>query len=309
MNESQELSMPAVHRSFRTALAVALTCFSFQATAAGITREFDVDPGGSLVLTADGSTLDVRGGTHDGMVIHITRRDDDAEAIEDDYVIEFDQDGNAVTGTIKRKSQFGGWGSRGLDIEILLPAAFDVDLKTSGGSIDVESLAGVIKARTSGGDLNFESVDGPITGRTSGGSVHLATTSGDAYLRTSGGKITIGKVSGAITARTSGGSISIDGAGAGVDAHTSGGNIDATFAEQPQADSSLSTSGGSIDIRLSPDAALHVDAKTSGGSVSTQLPVTVIGEVKRSQLEGDLNGGGPLLHLRTSGGSIRLKEI
>jgi hypothetical protein len=300
--------MPALHRSFRTALAVALTCFSLQAVAAGITREFDVDSGGSLVLKADGSTLDVRGGTRDGMVIHITRRDDDAEAIEDDYIIEFDQDGNAVTGTIKRKNRFSGWGSRGLDIEILVPAAFDLDVATSGGDIDIESLAGVIGARTSGGDLNFEAVDGPITGRTSGGSIYLETTSGDADLRTSGGKITIGKVAGAITARTSGGNISIDGAGAGVDAHTSGGNIDATFAEQPQADSSLSTSGGSIDIRLNPGAAVHVDAKTSGGSVKTELPLTVVGEFKRGRLEGDLNGGGPLLHLRTSGGSIRLKE-
>ena len=51
---------------------------------------------------------------------------------------------------------------------------------------------------------------------------------------------------------------------------------------------------------------LDVDAKTSGGSVSTDFPVTVMGELKRSALKGKINAGGPQMYLRTSGGNIRL---
>jgi DUF4097 and DUF4098 domain-containing protein YvlB len=303
--------MPDIPRFFLpgAAVAAALTVFSAPALGAGISEAFDVTSGGSLVLEADGSTIDVQGRGDDEMTIRITRGDDDADAIEEDYDIEFSMDGNSVTGTVKRKSRFGNWIRRGLQIDIELPESFDVNLKTSGGRIDIESLSGVIEARTSGGSLSFEDVDGPITGRTSGGSIHLDGTSGDADLQTSGGKITIGTVAGAITARTSGGSISIDGAGSGVEAHTSGGGVSATFRHQPEADSTLSTSGGSVEVRLHPDIAVSLDAKTSGGSVRTELPVTVVGEVKRTRLTGDLNGGGPLLHLRTSGGSIRITSL
>jgi hypothetical protein len=40
--------------------------------------------------------------------------------------------------------------------------------------------------------------------------------------------------------------------------------------------------------------------------VSCDLPVTVVGDRERTELKGDLNGGGALLHVRTSGGGIRI---
>jgi hypothetical protein len=49
-----------------------------------------------------------------------------------------------------------------------------------------------------------------------------------------------------------------------------------------------------------------VDAKTSGGKVVTEFPVIVQGELKKSVLVGKINGGGPELLLRTSGGNIKL---
>jgi hypothetical protein len=56
------------------------------------------------------------------------------------------------------------------------------------------------------------------------------------------------------------------------------------------------------------DIGVDVNARTSGGSVHTEFPVTVQGEIKRSRLDAKLNGGGPELYLRTSGGSIYLKK-
>jgi hypothetical protein len=40
--------------------------------------------------------------------------------------------------------------------------------------------------------------------------------------------------------------------------------------------------------------------------VSCDLPVTVVGERDRSELRGELNGGGAVLRARTSGGGIRI---
>jgi len=39
------------------------------------------------------------------------------------------------------------------------------------------------------------------------------------------------------------------------------------------------------------------------------LPVTTVGEHKRSSLKGKLNGGGKSLVLKTSGGNIRLLKL
>jgi hypothetical protein len=53
---------------------------------------------------------------------------------------------------------------------------------------------------------------------------------------------------------------------------------------------------------------LDVNAKTSGGRVHTDFPVSISGEINKSSMRGRMNGGGPELYLRTSGGSIYLKK-
>jgi hypothetical protein len=49
-----------------------------------------------------------------------------------------------------------------------------------------------------------------------------------------------------------------------------------------------------------------VDASTSGGSVSSDFPVPSSGN--RQSLRAAINGGGPLLQLRTSGGGIHIQK-
>ena len=79
---------------------------------------------------------------------------------------------------------------------------------------------------------------------------------------------------------------------------------------QPQDECNLRTSGGGITLTLIPDIAVDVEAETSGGRVSTDFAVesAIQGKVPRNRLKGSINGGGPLLKLRTSGGSIRLQK-
>jgi len=127
--------------------------------------------------------------------------------------------------------------------------------------------------------------------------------------KSSGGSIDVHHVGGDLYARTSGGSIAIDEALGAVDAQTSGGSIRANFARQPRADSRLSTSGGGITISVAPNVAFDVDAHTSGGDVDTDVPVTLLGRQSESSLQGKINGGGPKLVLRSSGGGIRLRKM
>jgi len=300
-------------------------------------KTFTVTPGGRLVMDVDRGSIEVTTGAGDKVDIEVTRTarsgsERDAERLFDDHHISMEQQGNTVT--IQAELQRGGrriWGSDSwrLNVEyhITVPKQFSVDLKTSGGGITVADLEGEVLAKSSGGGLHFGHIKGPVTGRTSGGGIDLDGGEGNASVKTSGGGIRIGDVNGEVDAETSGGSITIARArgrvtahssGGGIkveevdgtiDASTSGGSVTARITGQPKGNCRLETSGGSVTVYLGPSLKVSIDAKTSGGGVSTDLPLTVQGKLGSSSLQGDLNGGGPLLTLRTSGGGIHLKAL
>ena len=127
---------------------------------------------------------------------------------------------------------------------------------------------------------------------------------------TSGGSIRIDRTVGSVNAKTSGGGITVEEVMGNINAKTSGGSIKTYISRQPEGDCSLETSGGNVTVYLIEGIAVDVDARTSGGHVSTDVPITVVvqGKINRNRLQGAINGGGPLLKLRTAGGSIHLRK-
>ena len=303
-----------------------------------IERSFQVASGGRLTVDSDRGPIEVRTADHDHVEVKIERKvkkngKRSVEEVLADLPITFDHsdDGITIRGKYREKSRWPWNRERNrLQVKFLItvPHRYNVDLKTSGGGISVADLEGEVRSQTSGGGLRFGNITGSVWGRTSGGSIKLEGTEGDADVKTSGGKITIGSVVGAVEAKTSGGSISIDKATGGVNAKTSGGSITveevmgginaktsggsikAYISRQPEGDCSLETSGGSVTAYLVEDIGIDVEARTSGGSVSTDVPIATVvqGKVRKNRLQGAINGGGPLLKLRTSGGSIRLHK-
>jgi DUF4097 and DUF4098 domain-containing protein YvlB len=116
----------------------------------------------------------------------------------------------------------------------------------------------------------------------------------------------LGKIRGDVDVKTSGGSIRVDEVSGTINAHTSGGSITAIISQQPLGDSRLTTSGGSVSASLAPSIAVDLTASTSGGRVSSEFEVD--GSVKKTRITGKVNGGGPKLVLKTSGGSVRIKK-
>jgi len=120
--------------------------------------------------------------------------------------------------------------------------------------------------------------------------------------------LNLSQIDGDVEAKTSGGHINIEQISGTIKAGTSGGMVKAHFASHPLQACRLETSGGHVEVTLPEDSPVHVDARTSGGRVSTELPVTLTGELG-SHLKADVNGGGPELFLRTSGGHIKLYKL
>ncbi len=309
--------------------AVAMALFG-SVWAETISKRFEVSAGGLLLVKAERSSIEVSPSAGDVVEVEIISNLS-PEELQRNYSIDVRQAGNQVLVEVDYLRDFGGWfggwrGGRGLRIRARVPREFNADLETSGGSISVEELAGEVRAETSGGGISLGRIQGPVRAETSGGSIELASASGSAWLRTSGGGITIGDVEGEVDAETSGGSIRVERAvgpvrletsGGGItvrevagalDARTSGGSIQAAITRQPDGDCRLSTSGGGVEVRLAPGLGFDLDAETSGGRVRANYPGAP-GEGGRNRLAGQVNGGGPRLVLRTSGGSISLEAL
>lgn len=275
-----------------------------------VRSSFDVSSGDRLVLDVEWGSVVVT--TGDGETVELTVTN--AERLDLDYV----QDDDTLTIRGERPSRSVlDWGllgwirdwEGGPQFRLTVPLRHDLALATRGGDIEVGDLEGELTARTSGGNLAIGAITGAVAAETSGGSIRIAAAGGSINARTSGGSIELGRAGGPVEARTSGGSIHLDEVFGPIEARTSGGSIRAELAAQPARGSTLRTSGGDIEVGLADGIGLEVDARTSGGRVVTDLPVSVGDKLDNSSLRATVAGGGPLLKLRTSGGSIRLRAL
>jgi hypothetical protein len=312
------------------ALAVGISLLATPAWADfKVERRLALAPGGTFTLDADVGSVTLTGDSTSGAMVTVTSRRDDFNELFD---LRFDEGPGGATVTAKRRGGWvrgfwnGDWFGDNTQFIVHVPAMTTVMIKTSGGSVDVTQLNGRLTARTSGGSLRAEGIGGPVEGTTSGGSIRMRDVGGDTIARTSGGSIDIGGVRGSLQASTSGGGIDIDtvsgdlrastsggsvdvrGAGGRVEAHTSGGPVTVRFAAGNKSGGELTTSGGGVRTEVDPGVALTIDASSSGGSVQSDLPVTVQGTTRNS-LRGDINGGGALLRLRSSGGGVRISAM
>jgi DUF4097 and DUF4098 domain-containing protein YvlB len=291
-------------------------------------RQLMLGAGGTFVLDADIGAVTITGDSPSGALVSITSRADD---FPNRYDIDVEERQDGVTVRVKRRTGLLGdlfrnaWRDN-TRVTIRVPRATSTTISTAGGSIEASTL-GNVRLRTSGGGITADEVQGAAELRTSGGSITARRIGGDLVADTSGGGIRISEAMGAVNAETSGGSIDIDGAqrnvvastsgggvrvqraGGRVEAHTSGGSVTVGFLPGNGQGGDVSTSGGGISAMVDPSVALSIDASSSGGGVNSELPVTVRGALSRRELRADLNGGGPMLRLRTSGGGVRISAL
>ncbi len=286
-----------------------------------IEKSFTVQPGGTLHVETLGG--EIRVSASNDPVVKVTARekiraDSDAEADEvlKKLTLTMEQNGDDVTAIAKYESMmpgfhWGSWPPVNVDFIVTVPAKYAADLHTSGGGITVGDLNGKVLARTSGGSVKLGKIGADVDARTSGGNVTLDEAAGSVQLHSSGGNIAVGRASGPAELSTSGGGIKIDSVANAIHASTSGGSVRATIAGPLKDDCVLSTSGGSVKVTVDKSAAFRLDASTSGGNVDAAGLTIMIenGSPGRSRLAGAVNGGGPLLKLRSSGGGIVVKSL
>jgi DUF4097 and DUF4098 domain-containing protein YvlB len=212
-----------------------------------------------------------------------------------------------------------------------------VSLHTGGGSIKIKSAKGEIKAESGGGSLvvlsglqgavletgagsiRVEKCGGNVKATTGGGSVELGDIGGPAQIETGAGSIRLASSKGRVQAQTGGGTIQLDGA-TSVRAETAAGGIVVKLLNgaDHRSDSTLETSAGDITVYLASDLAISVRAEIEAASGHTihsdfsDIRVSTAGGQwgpKTVTAEGQLNGGGPVLKVRTNSGNVNFRRV
>ncbi len=284
-----------------------------------VEKTFTVQAGGNLKAATQGGNITIK--TSDSSEVHILVKQEirasseqEADEILTKLTLTIEQTGNDVTAEAKYEKGehfrwFGSWPPVTVSFVVTVPKNFNLNVNTSGGNIAIASLNGNVHARTSGGDLEFARIDGDIDAGTSGGNITLKEGTARALLRTSGGDIEIDRAGGPTDVSTSGGNIRINSVAQLISATTSGGDVHAVLTEPLKQDTLLSTSGGDVDVEVVKGAGFQLDASTSGGDVNASgLTITIEkGGSGKSRLVGAVNGGGPRLKLRSSGGDVTVR--
>jgi hypothetical protein len=268
-------------------------------------RTFTATPGGLLKVTADGADIIVKGSDSNQVVVHIVARASQKEL--DALKLSASQSPDGVTVEMRRPEQglfnWGSWQMEG-SIEVTVPRNYRIEGRTSGGDVRLESTIGAAHVHTSGGDISVKSLNGDLKGQTSGGEVRLDSVEGTMDVKTSGGNIRAAGVRGDIDANTSGGDVRLTGIDGRILASTSGGSVKCELVGANRG-ISTSTSGGDIELTMPKNTQGSVDAESSGGDITSDFSVEA-SRWAEHRLNGQINGGGDAIRMRTSGGSIKL---
>lgn len=210
----------------------------------------------------------------------------------------------------------------------------NLDVQTGGGRVSIGSVNGKINASTGGGDvvlvsskqgadieagggnIQVKQCGGSLRVSTGGGNIELGDIAGSVEIETGGGGIRVGSSRGMVRAETGAGTIELGGVSA-AHAETGAGAIIATFiVEGQRTDSTLETSAGDVTVYLAPTLNVTVQAAielADGHTIRSDfsdIHITTEGDwgAKTVIAEGKVNGGGPVLKLRTTTGDILIRR-
>jgi DUF4097 and DUF4098 domain-containing protein YvlB len=181
----------------------------------------------------------------------------------------------------------------------------------------VAGVGGRLEANTAGGPLDIRNVQDDAVLSTNGGNINMRAMNGRVRANTNGGDIWGADLDGAVEVETLAGDIDLRDVRGAVEAVTNVGRIDVEL--------TLKDFSRPHEVRLH---ALHGDIRIT---LPARLPADIVARVQHSSrfdshtitsdfrltrdegnsvlyAEGEINGGGSLIDLRTSGGDISIRR-
>jgi len=198
------------------------------------------------------------------------------------------------------------------------------------GRITVGSVKGEAVLKTIGGDINCTEIKGPTHAETGAGGIHIQRCGAGVTASTVGGPIIVEQAGGVVIARNLAGPVQV-GAASGVQCESGSGGVRVTNINGPMrvqtslgnimaavlgpklADSFLATANGDISVTIPSNVGVNIHAQNELADsmrriVSDFSSVTVRRQGRQLVADGQVNGGGPLLQLSATVGTIFIRR-
>jgi len=160
-----------------------------------------------------------------------------------------------------------------VSLDLKMPHKTDLHLNTHNGTIEITGIAAKTDATTYNGNIIGSALTGQTKVQSHNGRINLSEVSGDTYAETYNGNVRVAYLKTA----------------------------------PPVCKISIVTNNGAIILTTPPDFSAAVKASTHNGSIKTHLPITVAGEISKTELVGTIGQGEGKLELETYNGQIAIK--
>ena len=131
-----------------------------------------------------------------------------------------------------------------------------------------------------------------VTVKSRNGAVSISDVRGNLHFDVNNGAVRLKRVAGDVSGNTVNGAIQAD---------LAGGTWEGRQLE-------IGTRNGAVTVTTPSYYSAHIKAETGNGGIQSDFPTTLAGNPRPKNLDFNLGSGGPLIHITTGNGSIRLKR-
>lgn len=194
-----------------------------------------------------------------------------------------------------------------IEYKITVPVNTRVTSANADGDQTVHGLRGPIKISSGSGKVRITNVEGDVRASSGSGDIYLSAISGRIQANTSEGTIQVENLTqGDVQIASGSGRVLVSGVRGALRVASGSGNV--TARGNPTADWRFRTGSGNITVELPHDAAFDFFACTESGHISFGIPLANPAWTGKTEVRGQVRGGGPLVRVETESGQIRIRN-
>ena len=272
-------------------------------------RTFPVTEGQRLVVDVQHADVEVITGQTDQARLTVTvhaSSESRARDLFEHMNFEVFQDGDEIVLRSKPRDEWEWNGRFSIDVRAQIPQRFDLDLSSTHGDVELESIDGSVKLNTTHGDVDAERIAGPsIQIESTHGEIHAnALLADELAVRTTHGDISVGSIRTSVfrvfTTHSDIDIAELEGSG---EVQTTHGDESASIHKNDGVQ--IRTTHGDVELGLPATAVASVNLR--GDRVDLSSGFSFDGVRDKSQAKGDLNGGGPEISVSTTFGEVSVR--
>ena len=181
------------------------------------------------------------------------------------------------------------------------------NLNNNRGKTILEGASGNISIKQNRGDVAVQHVGGDFTARNNRGSIKIGRVDRNAVVQNNGGATYLANIAGTTTVHNNRGAIEIENPEAGVMIQSRGGKIAVRPHKSIGDDYAIQNKAGAVDLIIPDGSAIDVHGYVGRGKIQTDLPLSITGVSRTSQVvTGQLNGGGAKVAIELGRGNLSL---